>query len=145
MRQSKPFISVLILVIIGLHALPVLQKLQDKRQTFWPVLAWGMYKKSRNPGPIRIVVKHITGLTSTSAKERIDAELVGVSSYAFQRLYMEPLWMGNLSAARSLADRLNSGRQDPIVGFRLESETLILTSTGVVTEYNPAIIYQVDN
>jgi hypothetical protein len=144
MIQSKAVISILIILIIGLHALPIIQRLQGERQTLWPVMAWGMYKKSRNPGPIRMVIRHITGVTSMSEKKSVDASLIGLSSYAAQRLYLNSIWAGDSSAAQNLADRLNSGRGDPFVEFRLESETRTLTEAGIATEYNPVIIYRVD-
>jgi predicted DCC family thiol-disulfide oxidoreductase YuxK len=40
----KISISIFILLVIGSHALPVLQELLGHRQTFWPIMAWGMYR-----------------------------------------------------------------------------------------------------
>jgi hypothetical protein len=144
MPRSKFFISLLILLTMGLHVLPIIQKIQRKEQTLWPVLAWGMYRNSRDPGPIRAVVKRIIGITSQNVQHPVDATLVGLSSYALQKLYLDPMWAGDSSTSQGLADQLNLHREDPFVGFRLEAKTHTLTDTGIATEYSPVITYRVD-
>jgi hypothetical protein len=143
MRQYKLFISISIFFIIGVHVLPVIQKTQNKRQTFWPIMAWGMYKNSRNAGPIRTVVTRIIGVTSQGKEEPVDAKLVGLSSFALGRLYLDSMRAGDSSAALRLADRLNLHRQDLFIEFRLESETYTITDNGIVKNYNPVITYRV--
>ena len=49
--QLKTRISLFIVVIIALHAVPVLSY-ERGRQTRWPFLSWTMYAKSFPPGPI---------------------------------------------------------------------------------------------
>ena len=48
--QTRTRISLFILLILGLHAIPVLWY-QGERQTRWPFLAWAMYARSFPPGP----------------------------------------------------------------------------------------------
>lgn len=143
MGQPKLFISILIILVIGLHALPVLQRLQGKRETLWPVMIWAMYKNSRAPGPIRSVIRRYIGMTSRGDELGIGPWQSGLSSFALNRLYFRPMRKGDVSAARRLADRLNLHREDPIVAFRLESTTYTVTDSGVVTEDNPAVMYRV--
>jgi hypothetical protein len=143
MWYTKLLISISILLIIGLHTLPAMQKLQGKDQTFWPLMAWGMYRNSRDPGPIRATVSRIIGETSKGEKKLVDAKLVGLSFYALQRLYWGPMWAGDSSAAQRLADRLNLEREDPFAGFRLEKETQTISDAGIVKEENPVITYRV--
>lgn len=45
MRQSKVWISIGIILLIALHAVPVLSAGFRKRT--WPILDWAMYKDSR--------------------------------------------------------------------------------------------------
>jgi hypothetical protein len=61
------------------------KKLQGEGQTLWPVMAWGMYRHSRDPGPIQTAITRIIGVTSKAEKEPVDASVVGLSSYALQK------------------------------------------------------------
>jgi hypothetical protein len=143
MHQTKVLISIVILLVVGLHALPILQRLQGDRQTFWPFMAWGMYRNARVPGPIRTETRRIVGVTAKGERETVTTDLLGLSSYALERMYIRPMWTGDFSAARQLTDRLNRKRQDPFIGLRLESETYKITDGGVVKEDNPVITYRV--
>jgi hypothetical protein len=143
MREPKLFASILILLVIGLHALPVFQKLQGDRQTFWPFLAWGMYRNSRPAGPIQTEVRRVIGVTSKGERTIITIGLLGLSGYTFERLYIKPMSMDDYSAARQLAARLNHTRQDPFVELHLERDTYRLTDAGVVKQDNPIILYRV--
>jgi hypothetical protein len=129
-------ISILILSVIGIHALPTVKKLRGEAQTLWPFLAWGMYRNARDPGPIMTAVTRVIGVTSKGARAPVDANLVGVSSFALKRLYTDPMLAGDSSAAQRLADRLNLEREEPFVRFQLETETHTLTDAGTVKERN---------
>jgi hypothetical protein len=143
MHHRQLFISLLILLIIGLHALPVLQKLQGERQTFWPFMAWGMYKNSRAPGPIQTEIRRVIAITAKGERATVTTRLSGLSSYAFERMYLKPMLIGDSFAADRLAGRLNLQRQDPFVELRLESETYKITDSGIFKEDNPPMTYQV--
>ena len=142
MRQSKVWISTVILLVIALHAVPVFHA--GLRKRIWPILDWAMYKDSRPAGPIRAYKKHITGITARGQRESVTTDLTGVSITSFNMLYLQPMWTRDSSAARQLFDRLNRVREDPFVELRLESETYTVTDSGVVREDNPVITYRAD-
>jgi hypothetical protein len=140
MRQSRAWISVFIVLVIALHAVPLLSA--GLRKKAWPFLEWAMYKRSHAPGPIRTVTKHITGVTSKGHRVAVTPYFLGSSRFALQGLYEVPMWRGDSSAARRLFKRLNSRREDPFIELSLESETYTVTDTGVVKQENPAITYR---
>jgi hypothetical protein len=140
MHYHRLLVSILIISVIGIHALPAVKKLQGETQTLWPFLAWGMYRNSRDPGPIVTAVTRIIGVTSNGASTQVDANLVGVSSFVLKRLYIDPMLAGNLSVAQRLADRLNHEREDPFVRFRLETESHTLTDAGIAKDYNSFVL-----
>jgi hypothetical protein len=140
MRQYKVWVSIFILLVIALHAVPALSPVLKKR--VWPFLDWGMYKDSRPPGPIQANKKRIIGVTLKGQKEAVTPFLLGSSRFAFQALYATPMWRRDSSAARQLFTRLNLQREDPFVELRLESETYTVTDTGVVKQDNPVVTYR---
>ena len=168
-QQSKLFISILILLIIGLHPLPILQELQMGRQSFWPIMAWGMYRHSHDSkSSIQTVIRYTIAITSSGEELSIesiftqqygrldffnlfrprstaDSNFVGLNYFGLSRLYLGPMWGGDAAAAQRLADRLNRAREARIVEFRLESEIYTVTGTGIVKEDNPVITYRVAN
>jgi hypothetical protein len=141
--KAKFFVSILILFVIGFHIPPVIQELQGKEQTFWPFMAWGMYRKSRNPGPVWTAVTHVIGITLKGEKKPLDGNFVGLSSYALDRLYFGPMRSGDSSAAQQLADRLNLDREDPFTEFLMKRETHTITDAGIVKEDKLVLTYQV--
>lgn len=143
MPQPKLWISLLILLAIGLHAVPVVFY-QGQRQTRWPFLAWAMYAKSLPPGPIETKQRRLVGVTLNGDEETVTAPLVGVSRSTFGRTYIQPMWAGDSTAALALITRLNREREDPFVAVRLEGETYTVTDTGVVKEPFPPVIYRAD-
>jgi hypothetical protein len=139
MSRSRVWISLFILLVIALHAVPVVSA--GLRKRIWPFMEWGMYKDSRPPGPIQTVKKRIIGVTLTGQQETVTPKFLGSSRFGLHGLYERPMWRGDSSAAQNLFRRLNAGRKDPFVVLRLESETYTLTDTGVARERNPAITY----
>jgi hypothetical protein len=140
MRQTKLWISAFIILVIALHAVPLLSA--SLRRKAWPFLEWGMYKGSRPPGEIKTVKRRITGVTVSGQKHEVTPFLLGSSIYALRDLYQLPMGRGDSSAARRLFTRLNSQRKDPFIELRLESETYTITDTGVVKRDNPPMTYQ---
>jgi hypothetical protein len=140
MRHYKIWISTIILLVIGLHAVPVLHA--GLRKRIWPILDWAMYKDASPPGPIETDRKRIVGLTASGQWRVINKELVGLSSFALDRLYAKPMKVGDTTAARLLISRLNQQRQDPFVEVRLETETFTATDSGVVKHANPPMTYR---
>lgn len=139
--QLKTRISLLILLIIGLHAVPVLSY-QGGRQTRWPFLAWSMYARSYPPGPITMEQRHLIAITASGREEEADGRLVGIPGAAFRNQYVTPLWRGDSTPAYELIERLNRGRKDPVIRLRLEGVRQTLVDTGVVKEPLPVLTYQ---
>jgi hypothetical protein len=142
MREPKTLISIAVILVILLHAAPLLYRAE--RKTMWPFLDWAMYKDSRPPGPIRAYKKRIMGITVRGQRESVTTDLTGVSITSFNMLYLQPMWTRDSSAAWQLLRRLNRERQDSFVELRLESETYTVTDSGVVREENPVITYRAD-
>lgn len=140
MRQSKFWITIFIIVVIGLHTVPVLSASLRKRM--WPILDWAMYKDSRGPGPIDAKKRRIVGVTAKGVEEVVTPYLLGSSPFAMHSLYVVPMFRQDSSAAQRLFHRLNRQREDPFVEFRMESETYTVTDTGIVRQDNPDLIYK---
>lgn len=141
MRSTKTWVSLLILLVIGLHAVPVLSY-QGYRQTRWPFMAWAMYAASQPPGPIQTTNRRIVGLTTTGQTEQVTPKFIGMSRPGLNKAYVQPLWNGDSSTAGRLFDRLNQGRPDPFVELRVEGEKFTLSDSGVVEEPLPVITYR---
>jgi hypothetical protein len=141
MRDSKVWISALIVLILGLHALPVLSY-QGLRQTRWPFLAWAMYAKSYPPGPIDTMNRFLIGTTASGKQESVTSNLVGLSKPAFRNGYVNPLYQGDSLTAHELLSRINRSREDPIVELRTIGTRYSISDTGVVTEKLPVFVYR---
>lgn len=144
MRQPKLWISLLILLVLGLHAVPVLSY-QGYRQTRWPFLTWAMYARSHPPGPVQVMTRRLIGTAASGAEENITAYALGLPGPAFRNAYFVPLSKHDSSAAAELLTRLNRGRNDALVAIRLEEVRSTLSDTGVVREELPIITYRVES
>jgi hypothetical protein len=142
MRQYKVWISTVILLVIALHVVPVLHA--GLRKRIWPILDWAMYKDASPPGPIETDRKRIVGITASGHREVVSKEVVGLSSFALDRLYAKPMKTGDSSAAQQLILRLNRQREDPFVEVRLEVETFTATDSGIVRREKPPLTYRAD-
>jgi hypothetical protein len=143
MSRSKTFVSMLILLVIGLQLVPAIS-FEGPRQTRWPFLMWSMYKNAHQPGPIQALKHRVVGVTRTGTKEEITGSLVGLPRPTVGRMYFRPMQAGDSAAARRLLSRINRNREDPFVELRLESETFTVTDTGIVREDNPVMTYKAD-
>lgn len=139
--STKTWISVLILVVLGLHAVPVVSY-QGVGQTRWPFLAWAMYARAYKKGPIETMDRRIVGTTASGAEFEINSGIVGLSRPTLRTLYMNPMNKGDTAAAQALLSRLNQDRSDPILEVRLEGTRYTLADTGVVTEPLPVATYR---
>ena len=138
MARRRAWISALILVIIGLHALPVLSR-QGNRQTRWPFLAWSMYAKSYPPGPVEVVKRRVIGARASGGEEEITYTDVGLPFPTFRALYVLPIEKHDTAAGRALLARLNAARSDSFVTLRLETVRARLAPSGVVWDTLPAL------
>jgi len=141
MRQPKHRISLLIVLVLGLHALPVLSY-EGYRQTRWPFLTWAMYARSYPPGPIQVMVRRLIARTTSGKEEEVTSRHVGLSQPAFRNAYLVPFSKHDSTAARELLTRLNQERDDKLVSIRLEQVQSTLSDSGVVREELPVIHYQ---
>ena len=142
-RPKHLMISLFIVAIIGLHGLPILQKLWGRDQTLWPIMAWGMYKNSRSADePIQTFVKRLTATTATGKELEIRPRNAGLNFHAFQRMYMRGLNRRDAATAERLLQRLNYNRQDPVVAIRLESLVYTITDSGLVETAEPPFVYR---
>jgi len=143
-KPKHAAISLLILIVIAAHGLPVLQKLVGSNQTFWPIMAWGMYKKSRDSDkPPQTTKKRPVAVTSQGREWEVGPSDIGLSYYAFERLYITPMRKGDPGAAQQLVRQLK--RDETIIEVRLESETYTITRTGLVKEVTAPIVYRLAN
>jgi len=143
MRQPKVWSSIVILLVIGLHAVPVLSY-QGNRQTRWPILAWAMYARPIPPGPIEMRRRRIFGLTSSGQEELVTTRLVGTNRAALRNTYLNPMSLGDSTTAQQLLRVLNRGRSDPFVEVRLEGERHFISGDSLATEKLPALTYKLN-
>jgi hypothetical protein len=164
MRFSKWFASLIILFVLGLHIPPYVQEFYGTRQTFWPFMAWGMYRNAYDgKRPIQSTVRRTIGITRQGEEVMIvppvwprffnlfratpkePIHFVGLNIFGLSRLYLTPIWQGDMAVINQFVKWLNQRRDDPIIALRLESETYTLTEDGLVKEENPDTIYNVLN
>jgi hypothetical protein len=139
MPQRRTLISIVILLVIGLHAVPILYR--RERGTLWPFMQWAMYKNSRKPGPIDTHQRRILAITADGRQDTVTPRLLGLSITVLKQRYLAPIATGDLSPAAELIARLNRHRSDPVVELRLEGETYTVTDTGIVRTDDPVVTY----
>ena len=138
MAHRRTWISTLILIVIGLHALPVLSY-QGNRQTRWPFMAWAMYARSYPPGPIQVVKRQLIGTSASGREEAITDGTLGLPFSTFRAVYILPIEKHDTTTGRTLLAKLNPKRTDPLVAVRLETVRARMLATGVVWDTLPAI------
>lgn len=139
-RQPKTWISLAIITVIALHALPVLSY-QGYRQTRWPILAWAMYAKSYPAGPVQTDRRRLVGVTAGGRRIPITSTLAGVPLPAMGKAFVRPLLQGDSATAQALFRRLNRTRTDPVTEIQVEVEIFAVTDTGLVTRTLPPVTY----
>jgi hypothetical protein len=142
--QPKFFISLLIILFVGLHAVPIVDN-QGQHQTYWPFLKWSMYKDSRPAGPVQSQKRRIVGITANGEMDTVTTSVLGLSRSTAGRMYIQPMMKGDTSVARQLFSRLNQDRPDPYMELRVEIETYTITDTGIVRRDNPDIVYRANS
>ena len=140
MREPRTWISLAILTVIALHAVP-LPSYQGYRQTRWPILAWAMYAKSYPPGPVQTERRHLIGVTQGGNRLEITAWRAGVPLPAMGKAFVRPLMQGDSARATELFHRLNRNQADPVFEIRVEQERFAVSDTGLVTDTLPVISY----
>jgi hypothetical protein len=133
MPGRRTWISAFILLILALHALPVLSY-QRNRQTRWPFLTWTMYAKSYPPGPIESVKRKVMARTASGRTDELTARIIGMRGPALGTWFVRPMWAGDSAAARELLDRVNRGRQDPYIEIWIEGQRYTLLESGIAEQ-----------
>jgi predicted DCC family thiol-disulfide oxidoreductase YuxK len=145
--RHQIFISLLILCVIGLHGWANVAKTLMPSSLIgdrsWPFLAYGMYRQSHDPRTIRTTKHEVIGITVSGEQLHLGPKELGMYPYALRRRYLDQLRGGSATTARFLADRINMDREDPVTAFRVESETYIISDTGVAMEAKEAVNYPV--
>lgn len=138
--SARTKISAFILVVLALHALPVLSY-QGAQQTRWPFLVWAMYARSTPPGPIEAFVNQLFAVAPNGTTRKITHKDVGMSSPALAAIYTRPFSRGDSSAGRWLVDRLNRLGPDSVsqVGVRVIRYRLV--DSGIAVDTLPDVVY----
>lgn len=164
-------ISLVVVGIVLLHAAPILQELDGHRQTFWPFMAWGMYRQSV-PSDQPVQARHWRTVAVTTHGQELDLDapfrhgddyvpgsplsilrgtwtpshsLLGLREAALLRFYWTPMRLGGdegQTAANGLARQVNVGRTDPVVEIRVESTLFTLTPGGYDVTEQPPLVYR---
>lgn len=140
MPSQKTLISLVICLIIGLHAVPVLYR--SERWTLWPFMQWAMYRNSRKPGPIQAHHRRLLAIGSDGAIDTVTPHLLGLSITVLEQRYVRPIGTGDFSSAPELIERLNRHRDQPVVALRVEGETYTVTDTGIARSDYPVVTYR---
>jgi hypothetical protein len=138
---NQVLISLFILAIIGLHAVPLMLH-KGRSQTSWPFLMWSMYKDSRPRGPIQARETRLIGVTSSGSTEFLTAFQIGLPRATVRELYLKKMLASDSSAAQRLFVRLNANRPDPFVEIRVMSIIYGLTDSGIVHRSNPVLTFR---
>jgi hypothetical protein len=133
---NQVLVSLFILSIIGLHALPIALR-KGRSQTSWPFLMWSMYKDSRSAGPIEARETRLIGVTSRGRTEFLTSFQIGLPRPTVRELYLKSMLAGDSAAAQRLFARLNANQPEPYVEVRLMSIIYGLTDSGIVHRSNP--------
>ena len=145
MSLSKPLVSALILLVLGLHlgadAARAVGFSQWLGSRSWPVQAYGMYKESFSNRVISATRYRMIGVTERGSDLEIGLGTGGMERKALIDHFIEPMLEGDRSVAGHLADRVNQGREDPIVAFRLEGERVEIAEPGPVREKFPPVTF----
>ena len=140
-RHRRTLVSSGILLVIALHAVPVVYR--PERSTLWPILHWAMYKDSKPAGPITTFIRETFAVSASGKREVVDPHLTGLSNFALAKLYFRPMLKGDRDASANLLARLNEERKvDPFVELRMESAQYTVTDSGIVKEDLPLISYR---
>jgi hypothetical protein len=164
MKRVFWVVSLFIFIVIGLHILPVIQELNGKRQTLWPIMAWGMYRYA-HPSDKKISVKKIDISARTESGAALDIapinhpfffnllrrryrkgdNNIALGYYGYNRLFIKPMLKGNNDAARQLADLLNQHRRDRITHIQIQMHMYEMNDAGLEKVDSPIIAYNVYN
>jgi hypothetical protein len=129
MRPRRLRISIFILAILGLQAVPVAREFTGARETLWPFLSWGMFRHASDP-PVEATRQRILATTADGTR-RVWPEDSGFDPFAFRRYYQIPIAEGDSAAARDLARRLTRRWAAPVREIAVEETVFKLDDDGI--------------
>ena len=138
--RRKVLASVVIVLVIALHAVPVVYS--AGRGTLWPFMVYAMYKHSRPAGPVEVNQRAILAVTASGARDTVTDHLLGVSVTVLDQRYHRPLMTGDTTVVPVIFERLNRGRSDPYVRLDLVTETYTVTDTGLARQAKPVLTFR---
>jgi hypothetical protein len=138
--RRKLLASLVIVLVIALHAVPVIHSAE--RGTLWPFMVYAMYKHSRPAGPVEVNQRCLLAVTASGQRDTVTDRLLGVSVTVLDQRYHRRLMTGDTSVVPAIFERLNRGRTDPYVELDLVSETYTVTDTGLERRENPVVTYR---
>jgi len=139
--RNRALISTAIVLVVGLHAVPVLYR--SERGTLWPFMQYSMYKGSSPPGPIHAEKRRLIAVTARGAEQEVTPMVLGLSVTVL-RSSLRSMAAGDSAAAGYLMHRLNRGRAEPFVELRVESTTYVVSDAGIVRTAAPPIAYHAE-
>ena len=142
LRTRKTWISLFIVAVMVAHVAPIFQEMRSRRQTFWPIMAWGMYRYSHRP-PVKTTSWQIIAETSNGEEEPVGPLKAGLGPHAFSELYIQPMSRGDSTAAQRLGEILNRDRPVRISRLVVRGVTHRVTDEGVVVAPEPSVTYPV--
>ena len=138
--SARSGISAFILLVLGLHALPLLSY-QGVRQTRWPFLLWAMYAQSYPPGPIEALSGKLLAISRQGTIRQVTNTDIGLPGAVFRGTYLARFRRGDTSAGRWLFDRINDVGSDSVKELRLETLRYRLVDSGITADTLPLVVY----
>ena len=129
MSHGHRNVSLFILVILGLQAVPVMREWTGARETLWPFLSWGMFRHSSGP-PVKAEGLRIFASTREGSRLVVAAD-TGFDRFGFRRYYQQPILAGDSSAVQELARRLSRRWGAPVQAIVLEKNALTVSREGL--------------
>jgi hypothetical protein len=129
MRPRHIFISLLILLLVGLQASTFVTGTK-----VWPFMAYCMYSNCYGPQDIQAGKSKLYAVAASGEAFEVNEKTVGLAFHAWKERFYQPLKRRKPHAARRLAEKLAAGGRAPIVSFRLETRLYTITDRGIVEE-----------
>lgn len=142
MQPRKLWISGFVFLILLLHSAPIVQQLRERHQTFWPIMAWGMFRYAQHP-PIETTIWKVIAETESGRRIVVEPGDAGLGHAAFARLYRNPLVKGDTARARELSETLGPVHSESIERLIVEGTQYRVTDGGLEVQPRPSLVYSV--
>lgn len=131
MSTGRRNLSMFILLILGLHLVPIVREWTGARETLWPFLSWGMFRHDSRP-PVVADRLRIVASTPEGSRLVVPAD-TGFDRFGFRRFYQMPFRAGDFAPAQELARRLSRRWRTSIDSILVEKTTFTLSREGLRT------------